>query len=89
MPDLGGLKPMELLKLFIDHPITNIVIAIVLIVSSLLEGWESFSEDISEFDLGVHHGVLLFGVVMLLRGVVEALEAIVRAHEKANHEQAP
>ena len=73
---------METLKKFIEHPITNISIALVLIVTSLLEGWESFSEDLSEFDMGVHHGVLLFGIVMLLRGIIEALEAVVRAHEK-------
>ena len=74
---------MEALKRFIEHPITNLVIASVLVITSLAEGWESFSTDLSEFDMGVHHGVLLFGIAMLLRGVVETMEAIVRSHERS------
>ena len=47
-----------------------------------MEGWEEFSEDLSEFDMGVHHGVMLFGIAMLLRGVIEAMESMVRAEER-------
>ena len=73
---------MDALKAFIEHPAINLIIAMVLISTSLAEGWESFSSDISEIEVGAHHGVLLFGIAMLVRGIVEALESFVRANEK-------
>ena len=73
---------MESLKNFIENPTVNIVTAMILVITSLAEGWEYFSTDLSEFDLGVHHGVLIFGIVMLLRGILDALESVVQAHEK-------
>ena len=73
---------MEKLKTFIEHPATNIIIALILVGTSLAEGWESFSEDLSEFDVGVHHGVLLFGLAMLLRGIIESLESLIKAYER-------
>ena len=65
---------MDRLKAFIEHPVINLAIAIVLISTSLAEGWESFSSDLSDIHVGAHHGVLLFGIAMLVRGIVEALE---------------
>jgi hypothetical protein len=73
---------MEKIKTFIEHPITNLIIAVILVGTSLAEGWESFSGDLSEFHIGAHHGVLLLGVAMLIRSVIEALESIIRAHER-------
>ncbi|MBT5723456.1 MAG: hypothetical protein HON77_17550 [Gammaproteobacteria bacterium] len=73
---------MDRLKAFIEHPVINLTIAIVLISTSLAEGWESFSSDLSDIHVGAHHGVLLFGIAMLVRGIVEALESFVRANEK-------
>jgi hypothetical protein len=73
---------MEKIKQFIEHPATNLIIAIVLVGTSLAEGWESFSGDLSEFRVGAHHGVLLLGVAMLIKSIIEALESIIRAHER-------
>ena len=75
---------MERLKRILDDPYVNIFIAIVLVYSSVAEGWEEFTHGLTEFDIGVHHGVLLYGVAMFLRGLVEAAESTVRAHEKRN-----
>ena len=73
---------MEKTKQFIEHPATNLIIAIVLVGTSLAEGWESFSGDLSEFHVGAHHGVLLLGVAMLIKIIIETLESIIRAHER-------
>ena len=73
---------MDRLKAFIEHPIINLAIALVLISTGLAEGWESFSSDLSDIHVGAHHGVLLFGIAMLVRGIVEALEYFVKANEK-------
>jgi len=73
---------VEKLHNFLEHPITNVVTALILIIASLAEGWGSFVDDLTECNFGVHHGVLVFGVIMLLKGVVEALETISRARRK-------
>ena len=73
---------MDRLKAFIEHPVINLTIAIVLISTSLAEGWESFSSDLSDIHVGAHHGVLLFGIAMLVRGIVEALESLIRANAR-------
>ena len=72
---------MERIRRFLDSPYTNIAIALVLVISSLGEGVETFVGELSEFDLGVHHGVLLFGLAMLLRGLVETREALDKARK--------
>lgn len=69
---------MEKLHRILENPVTDIVTALILIITSLSEGWETFIMDITEFKTGVHHGVLLFGILMLVRGVVEALETLSR-----------
>ena len=47
---------MERLKAFIEHPVINLIIAIVLISTSLAEGWESFSSNLPDIHVGAHHG---------------------------------
>ncbi len=79
---------MAALRKILEHPITNVVTALVLISASLAEGWEDFTDELVRFDLGVHHGVLLYGAVMLLRGILESLEAVVRAHERRQRDSA-
>ena len=74
---------MGALKRWLENPSTNIAIALVLVVSSVAEGWGEFVGGISKFEIGVHHGVLLFGLAMLLRGIIEAMEAVERAHKRA------
>ena len=73
---------MERLHTFLEHPTTNMATALILITASLAEGWGSFIDDLTEFNIGVHHGVLVFGVIMLLRGIVEALETLGRTRRK-------
>jgi len=69
---------------FLEHPMVEIAIAVILIASSLAEGWETFSKDLSEFDVGAHHGVLIFGFAMLLRAIVDALDATKRLENTKN-----
>ena len=66
---------MNRLARLIKHPTTQIVISLVLIVTSLAEGGKTFIEDLTKFDMGVHHGVLVFGIASLLKGLSDAHEA--------------
>ncbi len=65
---------MSSLHRFIQHPMTEVIVSLFLIVTSLTEGWETFADDLAEFDLGVHHGVLLFGILSLLKALSESRE---------------
>ena len=50
-------------------PYLNILAGIILISTAGYETWES----IGEFKLGTHHGVLVFGLLQVLKGLPEAL----------------
>ena len=69
---------MDRFRRILNHPFANIFTAAILIVTSLAQGWGDFTRSITDQDAGVHHGVLVFGIVMLLRGIAEALEAVRR-----------
>ena len=56
-----------------DNPYINLVAAGVLIVTAVSEMLES-PENLTE--LGVHHGVLLFGIAHLLTAVPELLHGL-------------
>ena len=72
---------MHVLRRLLEHPIANLVVAIILIVTSFAEGWETLREDVVKLDAGAHHGVLLFGFVNLLRTIPELFEAVERGHK--------
>ena len=73
---------METLRSILEHPIMNMATALILIITSIAEGWEEFTNHLNEFHLGVHHGVLLLGLIMLLRGVLEALDSVIEIQER-------
>jgi hypothetical protein len=75
---------MKRLERLLESTWTDVAVALLLIVSSLSEGWETFIQDLEKFDLGVHHGVLLLGVVSLLRSLGEVRESARRFRRRGN-----
>ena len=73
---------MNTLRAVLHHPFTSIVIAAILVVTSLFEGWDSFIDELQGVDVGVHHGVLIYGMVALLKAIVEAIEVTGRTIEQ-------
>ena len=71
-----------MLRNLLYHPATNIFIAVILISTSLEEGWDTFYQDVVAAQTGAHHGVVILGIIMLIRGLVEALESFKRAREE-------
>lgn len=72
---------MKFFRQILEHPVTDILVAIILIGTGIAEGWETFFDDIVTFDIGVHHGVLLYGVVSLLKSILELFEGVERMHK--------
>jgi hypothetical protein len=56
------------------HPMTNVVLGLGLLVTGLVELVEGAFEEI-ETVIDAYHGVVLFGLVTALRGLLELLEA--------------
>ena len=72
---------MHALRRALKHPFMDVAIALILIVTSLAEGWGTLRHDLVTLDAGVHHGVLIFGFVNLMRILPNLLEAAERTVE--------
>lgn len=65
----------------LHHPVTNLVVALVLVVTSLIEVWESITGGTvemavgaMEMKVGAYDGVLAYGLVHLFRAIAELVE---------------
>ncbi len=77
---------MTKLRAVLHHPVTNILLALILIATSLVQLWESLggtgiqmSLGAMEMKVGAYDGVLAYGIVHLLRAVAELLESVERS----------
>ena len=59
---------------FVHHPMTTVVLGLGLLVTGIVELIEAAFEGF-ETAIDAHHGLLLFGFVTALRGLLEMLEA--------------
>jgi len=76
---------MKTLRAVLHHPTTNLVVALILVATSLIEVWESATGDTvkmavggMEMKVGAYDGVLAYGLVHLLRAIAELLEDVER-----------
>jgi hypothetical protein len=58
---------------WIRHPAVTLLTGVGLFASGIIELLEETLPDFEHF-IGVHHGVILMGVVGILRGFAEAME---------------
>lgn len=65
----------KILKIVTEHPFVNIVVALVLLYSGVSETLHEFKE-MQEFKVGVHHGVIFFAVLHLLKSLHEVIEGL-------------
>ncbi len=72
---------LEKLRRITDSPIFNIPAALGLILASIGEVRESFSSEWEQIKVGVHHGVFLYGVLSLIKGIPDLGEAMTRVSE--------
>lgn len=72
---------MPTLRRLVEHPLVNLVVALVLVATSLAEGWGTLREDMLQANVGAHHGLLVFGFVNLLRTLPELMDAAEHARK--------
>lgn len=64
----------RLTRPLLRHPMTNVVLGLGLLITGLVELVEGAFEEV-ETVIDAYHGVVLFGLVTALRGLLELLEA--------------
>ncbi len=76
---------MKTLRAALHHPTTNLVVALILVATSLIEVWESATGGTvkmavggMEMKIGAYDGVLAYGLVHLLRAIAELVEDVER-----------
>jgi len=80
-------KPLQRLKAFVKHPATQLATGLVLIISGMAEAIYDFTSAEHSFRLGVHHGVLVFGLVQVLGSLPELIEGLDRTFEAIDKRQ--
>ncbi len=69
-------KLLNLLKKFIDNPLVQLLIGAILVATSLSEAWETLSHDLTNSNFHSHHGVILYGIAMVLKTLPDCIEGI-------------
>lgn len=69
----------------LHHPTVNLAVALILVATSVIQIWESLAGEVlrmgigaMRMDVGVQQGVLVYGVVHLVRAIAELVESVER-----------
>lgn len=71
---------MDRLQNILNSSITSIIVSIVLVVASAQEVWTAVETEVSS--LQSHHGILVFGIITLLKSVIQLIESFTKTHER-------
>jgi hypothetical protein len=66
------------LKCFVDHPITKLVVGLILIASGLIEAYDTVLDDLHRLRVRVGHGVIILGIVNILATLPEVIDGLER-----------
>jgi hypothetical protein len=76
---LGAPRRIALaLKCFVDHPLTKLGVGLILIVSGMIEAYDTVLDDLHRLRVRVGHGVIILGVVNVLASLPEVIDGIDR-----------
>lgn len=66
---------MNALRKIVENPYLNIFVGCLLLYSGLSESWYEFHR-LGEFQVGAHHGIVLFSVMYILKSIPDVFEGI-------------
>lgn len=78
---------LKRLKHFAQHPATQLITGIVLLVSGLAEVIYDLMSAEHSLRLGVHHGVALFGLIQVVGSLPDLIEGIDRTLDVIDKQQ--
>jgi hypothetical protein len=64
------------IEAFVEHPITNLVKGIVLLLIGVSEAARTFSEDLAHWRFRVGHGLVIIGVFSILEALPHLIEGL-------------
>jgi hypothetical protein len=64
------------LRRFVNHPVTQFVVGLILIASGLIEAYDTILVDLHHLRVRVGHGVVTLGLVNVLASLPEVIEGI-------------
>jgi hypothetical protein len=67
---------MQKLKNFAEHPVLNLLVGLILLGIGLYESWSVFSAEMQHFNLGAYHGMMVLGLVQILKAIPELVEGM-------------
>ena len=78
---------MYTLKKIVSSPQLNLLVGLLLLYSGLSESWYEFQK-MEDFHIGVHHGVILFSLMQILKTLPELFEGMDRLTQAEEFESA-
>ena len=69
---------LHAMRAFVDHPITRLVVAIILIVSGFIEAYDTFKDDVSHLRVRIGHGIILLGFLNAFSSLPPVVDGIER-----------
>ena len=70
---------------FVENPYVNLLIGAILFLSAISEIGDVLYDDISNLNVRVHHGIMIYGVFLALKSIpdlFESLECVSRSIKK-------
>jgi hypothetical protein len=69
---------LHAVRAFVDHPITRLAVAIILIISGFIEAFDTFKEDVSHLRVRIGHGIILLGFMNAFSSLPPVVDGIER-----------
>lgn len=67
---------IDKLRKFISHPWVGLIVAMVMLLAGLSEGWETLQEDLMNTELRAHHGIIVYGFYAMLKAIPDVFEGL-------------
>ena len=64
------------LRRFVNHPVTQFVVGLILIASGLIEAYDTVLDDLHHLRVRVGHGVVILGLVNVLASLPGVIQGI-------------
>ncbi len=66
------------LKTIVDHPVTHLLVGLALMTTGCMQIYDDLVGDSQQFRVGVHHGIVLLGVIQALSALPDVAHGIER-----------
>lgn len=58
------------------HPVLNLLAGMILLLTGVLEALATIVEGLFDFPLGMHHGVIVFGFLQMIKALPDVLKGV-------------